>query len=94
MRAVPEVRLAAIEEQGHVLLCVLPVPDAGHRRRVYDRVPRGQAALGPRAVAAELPLFVGWIGCFFLRVVAREEKALTSVVAGAYFGYYHIPQRH
>ena len=78
VRAVPEVGLAAIAVEGHVLLRLLPIFNAGHRRGVYDRFPRGQAALGPRAVAAELPVFVGWISRLFLRVVAREETTLTS----------------
>ena len=93
VRAVPEVGLATTKEQGHVLLCVLPVLDAGHRCDLYDRFTRGKTALGPRAFSTKFIILIGWISCFFLRVVAREEKALTSVVAGAYSRNYDIPQR-
>ena len=78
VRAVPEVGLAVIEEQGHVLLCLLPVPDAGHRCDLYDRFTRGKTTLGPRAFSAKFIILIGWISRVLLWFVAREEKALTS----------------
>ena len=64
VRTVPEVGLAAIEEQGHVLLCVLPVLDAGHRCDLYDRFTRGKTALGPRAFSTKFIILIGWVSRF------------------------------
>ena len=41
---------------------------------VYTTAHPKEAALGPRAVAAELPVFVGWISRVLVRFMAREEK--------------------
>ena len=94
VRAVPEVGLAAIEEQGHVLLCVLPVLDAGHWRGLYYSFTRGKTTLGPRPFSAKFVVFVGWVSCFFLRFVAREETLITSQLERINTSNHHIPQRH
>ena len=78
MRAVPEVRLATTQIESYVLLCVLPVLDAGHRCDLYDRFTRGKTALGPRALSTKFIVLISWVSRFFLRVVAREETTLTS----------------
>ena len=64
VRAVPEVGLAATQIESYVLLCVLPVPDAGHRCDLYDRFTRGKTTLGPRAVAAKFIILISWVSCF------------------------------
>ena len=94
MRAVPEVGLAVTSIESYVLLCVLSIFNAGHRCDLYYSFTRGKTTLGPRAFSTKFIILIGWIGGLLLWFVAREEKALTSVVEGAYFGYYHIPQRH
>ena len=94
MRAVPEERLAATQIESYVLLCVLPVPHARDRCYLYYSFTRGKTTLGPRAFSAKFIILIGWVSCFFLRSLAREETTLTSLLAGTHARHDHILERH
>ena len=93
VRAVPKVRLATVTVEGHVLLRLLSIFNAGHRCDLYDRFTRGKTALGPRAVAAKFIILIGWIGSVLLWFMVSEETVITSVVEGTHARHDHILER-